>query len=95
MEWECDSEGYERGRGLRGIDEREDRLGGIITEQQLDGMSYSLANNEEYAMEEGYTLEGKWFVRVIDDDEADVLVQARIRASWTKPLRWSAVPLSN
>jgi hypothetical protein len=93
VEWECDSKGYERGRGLRGISDQEDRLGGIITSQQLDGISYSLANNEKSAMEEGYALEGGPFMRVIDDDEADVLVQARIRASWSKPRRWSAVPL--
>ncbi|MCA1600535.1 MAG: hypothetical protein LC776_02435 [Acidobacteria bacterium] len=92
VEWMCDAEGYERGYGYRGND-AEDWLGGIITDQEMDGLSYSLANNEEHAIENGYSLKGYWHVRVLEDDETDALVQARVSASWSKPTRWTAIPV--
>lgn len=94
VEWMCDAEGYERGYGYRG-NGSEDTLGGIITDQPMDGISYSLANNEEYAVEEGYSLNGNWYLRVLKDADTDVLVQARISARWSKPLRWTATQVSD
>ncbi|MCE6995404.1 hypothetical protein LZG04_11375 [Saccharothrix sp. S26] len=93
VEWLSDSEGYQRGNGYRG-DGSEDTLGGIITDQQMNSISYDLANNEEYAISDGYSLIGDWYIRVLQDEDVDVLVQARISALWTKPRRWTAVPLT-
>lgn len=94
VEWNCDAEGHERGCGYRETGAGEDRLGGIITDQPMDGISYSLANYEQFAMEKGYVLEGRWLIRVLEDAETGVLVQARIPTSWSKPARWTAVPLN-
>jgi hypothetical protein len=94
IEWMCDAEGYDRGYGYRG-DGVEDTLGGIITDQPMDGLSYSLANNEEYAVEEGYSLDGNWYLRILKDVDTDALVQARISARWSKPLRWTATPIGD
>jgi hypothetical protein len=94
VEWMCDAEGYERGYGYRG-NGTTDNLGGVITDQPMDGLSYSLANNEDYAIEEGYTLVDNWYMRVLKDLKTDVLVQARISARWSKPVRWSATPLDD
>jgi hypothetical protein len=91
VQWECDAEGYERGHGFRGQDLGEDWLGGIITDQRMESFLYKVACDEEDAMENGYVLEGRWLLRVIDD-ETGALVQMRIPASWTKPPSWTAVP---
>jgi hypothetical protein len=94
IEWNCDAEGHERGCGYRGTGAGEDRLGGIVTDQLMDGISYKLANQEQDARKEGYALEGRWLIRILEDAETDVLVQARIPASWSKPARWTAIPLN-
>jgi len=92
VQWECNSEGYQRSHGIRGFELGEDRLGGIITDQQMDELFYNVANTEERAMEDGYVLEIPWLLRVLDD-ETGALVQMRVSASWNKPPRWKAVPL--
>ena len=93
VQWECDAEGYERGHGFRGDGDDGEWLGGIITDQQMDYFLYKVACDEEAAMENGYVLEGRWFLRAIED-ETGALVQMKIPASWTKPPRWKAISIS-
>lgn len=92
VEWTCNAEGYDEAHGYRGDGDR-DWLGGAITDQPLDGLSYDLAYVEERAEEDGYTLTGPWLIRVLDD-ETGALVQARRPASWKKPPRWRAIPVN-
>ena len=58
----------------------------------MDELFSIIAHIEERAMEEGYVLENRWFVRVLDH-ETGALVQMRIAASWNRPPRWKAVRL--
>lgn len=92
VEWTCNADGHDDGHGYRG-DGESDWLGGAITDQPLHGLSHDLTYVEERAAEEGYTLEGPWLVRVLDD-ETGALVQARRPASWKKPPRWKAIPVN-
>lgn len=93
VEWTCDAEGREEGRGYRGNGD-EDYLGGAITDQEMDRLSSNLAYTEEVAVEKGYSLKGPWYIRALEDEETEALVQARVSASWNKPKRWTAVPLN-
>jgi hypothetical protein len=92
VEWECNAEGTQRAYGFRGFELGEDRLSGVSMGQEMDELFYLLALTEETAMKEGYVLENRWFVRVLDH-ETGALVQMRIAASWNKPPRWKAVRL--
>jgi hypothetical protein len=91
-QWECDAEGSQRAYGIRGFELGEDHLSGLSMGQPMDELSSIIAHIEERAMEEGYVLENRWFVRVLDH-ETGALVQMRIAASWNRPPRWKAVRL--
>jgi hypothetical protein len=92
VQWECNAEGSQRAYGFRGFELEEDHLSGISMGQQMDELLYLIALAEEKAMKEGYVLENRWFVRVLEH-ETGALVQMRIAASWNKPPRWKAVRL--
>lgn len=91
IQWTCNAEGKHDRRGFHG--DTEDWLGGIIDNQQMESVAYEMSSTEEFGREDGYTPLWPWLIRVLDD-ETGALVQARQRAEWSKPSRWTAIPLN-
>ncbi|MFC7751717.1 hypothetical protein [Tsukamurella soli] len=64
-------------------------LGGIVNRRRLDGLVDDLATDLEHAVKEGFIPYGNWLVRAVPGREQSVQMEARMRADYEKPPRWT------